>query len=232
MIKVERKLTEKAKKAVESLQNAKAKNGPYNTPQVNAALREMFHGKCYICENRDVTSYQIEHLKPHRGNADLKYDWNNLFLSCAHCNNTKRDKYDPIIDCTRENPEERIAFRKKGYFGIAEELIFENLDSGEETINTVKLLQEVYYGSTPQKQMEAKILRRTLRKELLVFKEYVREYQESEEEEKEDLRCLLKQHLGNSSPFAAFKRWLIRDHKEAFPELVRYINPDDEVDLK
>ncbi len=33
-------------------------------------------------------------------------------------------------------------------------------------------------GSTPQKQMEARILRRILRKELSKFKEYVREYQE------------------------------------------------------
>lgn len=33
-------------------------------------------------------------------------------------------------------------------------------------------------GSTPQKQMEARILKRILRKELSKFKEYVREYQE------------------------------------------------------
>jgi len=226
MIKVERKNTEKARKAMESLKIEKEKNGSYNTSEVNAALEEMFHGKCYICENKQITSYQIEHLIPHRGNTELKYDWNNLFLSCAHCNNIKSDKFEPIIDCTKENVEKSIAFRREGYFGTDEKLIFDMLDSGIETKNTVKLLQEVYYGSTPQKRMEAKILRRTLRKELSEFKEYVREYKEAEDEEKEDLKCLLQQQLGDSSAFAAFKRWLIRDNKEAYSELFVYIDRD------
>lgn len=223
MIKIERRMTKKAQAATASLQSARMKSGSCNTPEVNAALKEMFYGKCYLCENKQITSYQIEHLKPHRGNADLKYDWNNLFLSCAHCNNTKLGKYDPIIDCTREDVEKLIAFRKKGYFGTAEELVFENLDFREETINTVNLLREIYYGVTPQKKMEATILRRTLRKELLEFKECVREYQEAENEEKEDLEYLLKKHLADSSPFVAFKRWLIRDHKDAYPDLMMYI---------
>ncbi len=79
MIKVERKNTEKARRARKSLKIEKAKNGSYNTPAVNAALREMFHGKCYICENKQITSYQIQHLISHRGDIELKYDWNNLF---------------------------------------------------------------------------------------------------------------------------------------------------------
>lgn len=223
MIRIERKMTEKAQRAITSLGEAKRRNTTYNTPEVTAALREMFHGKCYICENRDITSWQIEHLRPHREEKNLKYDWDNLFLACAHCNNTKLAKYDPIIDCTKEDVEKLIAFRKKGYFGTEEELLFELLDFREETINTQGLLREVYYGSTPQKKMEAKILRRLLRKELAAFKEYVREYQEAEDEERADLECLLKKQLGDSSAFAAFKRWLIRDHRENYPELFDYI---------
>lgn len=41
-----------------------------------------------------------------------------------------------------------------------------------------------------------------------------------------EIKCLLKQQLGERSPFAAFKRWLIRDNKEAYPELLMYIKPD------
>lgn len=224
MIKVERKTTEKAKRAINALKIEKARNGSYNTSEVNEALREMFHGKCYICENKQITSYQIEHLVPHRGNIDLKYDWNNLFLACAHCNNIKLDKFDPIIDCTKENVEELIAFRKRGYFGIDEELVFDVLDHRPEIKNTVKLLHEVYYGSTPQKKMEATIIRRLLRIELSNFKEYVREYTEAEDEEKEDLKYLLQQQLRDDSPFVAFKRWLIRDNSDTYPELLSYIS--------
>lgn len=219
MIKIERKMTDKTQKAIASLQKAKIQNSTYNTPEVNAALREVFHGKCYICENKQATSYHIEHYLSHQKNSELKYDWNNLFLACAHCNNTKLDKYEPILDCTKDNIEEFIAFRKTGYFGIEEQLAFEILIPSEETMNTKKLLHEVYYGSTPQKKIEAKILRYLLRKELSEFKEYVREYLEAEGEDKEDLRYLLKQQLSDSSPFVAFKRWLIRDHRDFFSEL-------------
>lgn len=128
-----------------------------------------------------------------------------------------------MTEKAQKDVEKLIAFRKKGYFGTEEELLFELLDFREETINTQGLLREVYYGSTPQKKMEAKILRRLLRKELAAFKEYVREYQEAEDEERADLECLLKKQLGDSSAFAAFKRWLIRDHRENYPELFDYI---------
>lgn len=225
MIKIERRHTDKAQAAIESLQKAREKNSTYNTPEVNRALKEIFHGKCYICENKECTSFQIEHLIPHRGDTELKYDWNNLFWACSHCNNTKLGKYDPVIDCTKENVEELIAFRKEGYFGTEERLVFDLLAVGRKDVqNTKRLLEEVYYGTTPQKKMEAKILRKTLREELSKFKEYVREYQEAEDEDKEDLECLLKRELGDSSPFAAFKRWLIRDNQAAFPELTAYIN--------
>lgn len=223
MIRIERRKTEKAQRAIAALQEAKRRNSTYNTPEVNEALREMFHGKCYICENKEITSYQIEHLRPHRGAAELKYDWDNLFLACSHCNNTKLARFEPIIDCTREDVEKLIAFRKKGYFGTDEELLFDLLDFREETVNTQGLLREVYYGSTAQKKMEARILRKALRKELSAFKEYVREYQEAEEDEKVDLEYLLKKELSDSSAFAAFKRWLIRDHRENYPELFAYI---------
>lgn len=150
----------------------------------------------------------------------MKYDWRNLFWVCAHCNNVKLAKYDNILDCTCESVDDVIAFRKKGYFGKDEILEFEALDNREETKCTVALLKSVYYGETPQKIIEAKILRKRLRKEISRFKELVREYKEAEGEEREDLEILLKRELKSSSEFTAFKRWLIKDNKEYYSELV------------
>lgn len=224
MIRIERKNTPKAQLAIADLQKAYKSGGTYNTDNVNAALKEMFHGKCYICENKAITSYQIEHLIPHRENKELKYDWENLFWSCAHCNNIKSDKYEPILDCTKEKVERLIAFRKKGYFGTDETLEFVSLVEDSEAVkNTVSLLKDAYYGTTPQKKIEARIIRKTLRKELAEFKEYVREYQEAEdEEEKEDAEILIRKELKDSSAFTAFKRWLIWDN-EIYSELEKYI---------
>lgn len=224
MIKIERKITDKTEAAKMSLQRAKLRDSGYNTDEVNVALREIFYGKCYICENKEVTSCQIEHLIPHQGNLELKYDWNNLFWSCAHCNNTKLGKYAPILDCTKENVDDLIAFRKSGYFGTEEKLEFLPLSTEEKVVNTVKLLRDVYDGTTPQKKIEAKVIRKKLRMELYKFKEYVREYQEAEEgEDKEDLLCQIKKELGASSAFAAFKRWLIKDNQSRYPELAESI---------
>ena len=58
----------------------------------------------------------------------------------------------------------------------------------------------------------------------LKFKDSVREYQEAEGEEKEDLLFLIKKELKSSSAFTAFKRWLIRDNGEYYPELAVLLN--------
>ena len=224
MVRFERKDTEKAQSAIESLQKAKVSNSTYNTKEVNAALIEMFHGKCYICENKKATSYQIEHLIPHKNDVELKYDWKNLFWSCAHCNNIKLGKFDPILDCTAENIDDVIAFRKEGYFGTKEMLVFQALDERPETANTVELLKCVFYGHTPQKIMEAKVLRKELRDELTKFKGIIRDYMEAEGEDKKDLELYVKKELKNNSAFTAFKRWLIRDHGDYCSEFLQYIS--------
>ena len=72
MVKIERTNGENAKIAVASLEKEKQKkNGNYNAPEIFDAINEIFHGKCYLCEQRG--SYQVEHLIPHKGNKDLEF---------------------------------------------------------------------------------------------------------------------------------------------------------------
>lgn len=223
MIKFSRKDTDKAKKAILVLQEAKAKDSGYNKPEVNEALIEMFKGKCYICENKGgISSYQIEHLRPHRKNLELKYSWDNLFWSCAHCNNIKNAGYEPILDCSQVEVDKKIAFRKEGFFGRQERFVFISLDEEDEkTNNTAALLQEAYYGSTPQKKIEATNIRKALRKELSDFKNLIREYEEAEDYDKEDLECAIRKEIRDASAFTAFKRWILWDNMEKYEELVK-----------
>lgn len=223
MIKISRKESELVEKARQDLEKNRKNDSGYNTMNVNKALKEVFHGKCYICENNAVTSYQIDHLVPHRGNIDRKYDWNNLLLCCAHCNGTKLDGYDPILNCCEIDVDQVIAFRKSGYFGIEEKIQLDILVESEAAENTKNLLMDVYYGHTPQKKMESRILRQELRKDISTFKEYVREYNSldiDEITEKEDLEKLIQRELSETAKFAAFKRWLIRDK---YPKLGKFI---------
>jgi 5-methylcytosine-specific restriction endonuclease McrA len=71
--------------------------------EVIRMLKSDFRNKCYLCEQKEITSLEVEHLKPHKGDKTLLYDWNNLFFSCRHCNNTKGDRYYPILNCIDNN---------------------------------------------------------------------------------------------------------------------------------
>lgn len=218
MVKIERKDTEKARAAMASLAAEKAKKrGTCNTSEVNEALAETFHGKCYICENREVTSWEIEHLTPHQGNADLKFDWNNLFWSCRHCNNTKGDAYTPILDCTKIDIDDSIAFRPQKRLD-PDSLAFEPVDSSPATENTCKLLTDVHYGHTTQKKFEAKIIRRRIIGALFALEQDISEYGGVSGELKKDMAAKIRLELKNTSEFAAFKRWYIRDHQDSCAE--------------
>ena len=93
MVKVERSFPAPASLALES-QKA---NGSYSMPDVVKQLKEDFHNKCYICELNELQDAQVEHLLPHLDGKypKRKFDWNNLFWSCGHCNNVKNQRiYD------------------------------------------------------------------------------------------------------------------------------------------
>lgn len=103
MVKVERSFPAPASLALES-QKA---NGSYSMPDVVKQLKEDFHNKCYICELNELQDAQVEHLLPHLDGKypKRKFDWNNLFWSCGHCNNVKNQRiYDEgIIDCCKDD---------------------------------------------------------------------------------------------------------------------------------
>ena len=217
MVRIERKESDASKLAIRSLEKEKSKpNGKYNTDEVIAALQETFHEKCYLCEGKKSYDGEVEHFIPHGGDRDLKYDWNNLFWACGHCNHIKGNKYSPILDCTKTDVDEIISFRKIGYFGTKEKLSFEKVDKNcdsQEVQNTCDLLERIYYGKTMQEQAGAKIIRHQVRVELTEFKNYVRDYCEAHGEDKQDLFILIKSKLKSNSQFAAFKRWLVRDNQ-------------------
>lgn len=225
MVRFERRDTAKARRAIQSLELEKQKkSGTYRTPQVYDALQEQFYHKCYLCEQKKFPGgYQIEHLHPYKGNIDLEFDWNNLYLACVHCNNTKLGKYDPILDCCQEDIDQKIAFSQKDVFEQCA-VKLTPLEDGTETKNTVALLNDIYEGTTPSKRIEAQNLRRELKKELDMFAMLLYDYKtEDNDDEKEEYRYCIRQHLKPSSPFTAFKRWMILNHQDQYPEFLPYI---------
>lgn len=91
MIKIER-----SSKIPDSLKEKRE----YNGCDVVMQLKHDFYDKCYICGIKPVQDPKIEHLLPYKNGRypERKFDWQNLFWSCGHCNSIKnQDKYDENV---------------------------------------------------------------------------------------------------------------------------------------
>lgn len=87
-----------------------SKKKDYRSEEVISKLNEMFFGKCYLCEKDEISDVEVEHLIPHKGDDELKYDWNNLFYSCSRCNSIKSTK-ENILNCTIFDVSKAIELR-------------------------------------------------------------------------------------------------------------------------
>ena len=156
--------------------------------------------------------------------AHLKYEWENLFYACVHCNKIKGSGYDNIIDCTKEDPEEYITMRFNSYPENYVETSY-RLNSAENK-ETRELLDKVYNGTgTPISEYEAKNLKKRISKELKEFTECVENYQDERDPK---LRAVywndIKEMLNRESNFAGFKRSIVLQSEElmqCFGELMK-----------
>ncbi|MCL2051777.1 MAG: HNH endonuclease [Lachnospiraceae bacterium] len=184
----------------------------YRTGEILKILTTDCHDKCYICEDK-TTSINVEHIVPHRSDPVLKFDWNNLFIACGHCNNIKHEKYDAILDPTKCEPEEHIALS----IDVGDEMIdrvkVESLKTDEDTLLTAKLLDIVYNGgSTDIKEIECANLRNShLVPNIRLFKQYIKNHLEEPDLGYDDI---IRVEIKRSSAFAAFKRKIVRDDPE------------------
>ena len=179
----------------------------YTSGIVFQMLCEDCYDKCYICED-NPTSINVEHRISHRGDLTLKYDWNNLFLSCSHCNNTKSDKYDGIIDPSLLDPEDYMDF---SIDGLLETVNIKKISGGDDVDITVRLLDNVYNGTTDIKRFEAINLKNRISQELMRFELQLNLYNQEPTKERYDY---ISKQISRASIFAAFKRKIIRDNHE------------------
>ncbi|OON98239.1 MAG: hypothetical protein ATN35_05695 [Epulopiscium sp. Nele67-Bin004] len=195
-----------------------SKQKSYSEVDVVRQLKEDFDNKCYICNIDNLPEGVIEHLRPHKDGiyVDLKYDWENLFLSCRHCNSVKNKKiYEyKIIDCCKVDPEQYLIFNH-----IEENVTVKSLDdTDEDAVSTSKLITEVFnVSNTGHYTVNSEERRDRLQNEMNKLYKYLQRHKNNPDS-KPILRTL-KVLLQRKSPFAAFKRSYIRQNKEAYPNL-------------
>ncbi len=219
MVKIERSFPAPKSLAME----AKKKDGSYSGVDVVERLKQDFNNKCYICELKDLQDPQIEHLLPHKNGkySERKFDWNNLFWVCGHCNNVKnQDKYDEgILDCCNQDPENAI------FFDCDEndvKLSAKAAKPDEKTKRTVMLIYEIFnLRNTGMRVYKSDYRFKALQKEMNILYDNLEKLRENPDS-KLILRKL-KAILKRESAFAAFKRCYIREHLTEYPMLKQYL---------
>lgn len=68
----------------------------YGCDEVKQAILDDQKDKCYLCERKVTTDYQVEHIASRTYNADKENEWKNLFIACNYCNDRKKHYYDDI----------------------------------------------------------------------------------------------------------------------------------------
>lgn len=216
---------EKSQPAPECLAIEKQKvNGDCKCGCVLERLHTDFKNKCYICEIAEPTSINVEHFKPHRGDINLKFDWNNLFFACTYCNKIKHDKFENILNCTDPND---FINEKLGYKVDPFPIFSVNIDvvvNDSAALATKELLLTVFNGNTKSQKLEAGNLRKILQKELEDFQKNLVNYEVSDFKEKQDYLKKIEYHLNKASAFTSFKRQIIKDNQRLNQEFGRFIN--------
>ena len=214
MVKVERTPTSPPSLAEEAVKA----HGSYSKPDVILQLMQDFHCKCYICE-LVPSDLQVEHLLPHH-NRKIKervFDWNNLFPSCPHCNNLKKEsKYDDqILDCCKTDPETLLDH----IFGNGAVKIAAKKPSADLTAELITASFEK--RNTGIREYQCQFRYEKLAEEMNTLFVTLERYK-SQPDAPRNQRSL-RGLLSRSSPFAAFKRYYVRLHLADYPGLEPYI---------
>lgn len=197
----------------------------YREADVIDQLIHDFKNKCYICGDRCPTSLNVEHFDEHRGDLAKMYDWFNLFYACGHCNTIKQYTFPTnpsnLLNCT--DPLQKVDYWIEYRLVLDEKLrkrveVKKNLGAVDarfdvQTDNTIHLLDRVYNGTgTAVKDAEAENLLVKLNDEIRRFRLRLLAYMgEQNPETRVKIKAELIEMLSYEAPFAAFKRWIVRE---------------------
>ncbi|MDR1831106.1 MAG: HNH endonuclease [Fusobacteriaceae bacterium] len=165
------------------------------------------HNKCYICEDSE-SELNVDHIKPQSKYSEPEYafGWDNLLPACKnHCNALKGNAYENIINPTVIDPEQKIRLSLDDRW-----IAVEPLDGELDTQETVALLNRIYNatGASVNWRVKCAKLRGKVQKKVNVFLSY------TENAGNSTYDALIMQEIDRSSPFAAFKREIVRNDPE------------------
>ena len=182
----------------------------YDGEDVKAQLLEDLHEKCYICERKLGTDFEIEHFKSKNNYPELWQEWTNLFLACGYCNKKKSSSFDdnlyPLDTNIEDEIEQRIDFssNKASFVTTIDDVPHQN---------TVRMLHVFYNGKKKMRVIKEERFFDEAKQKMNRFLEKVNTFLM---EPTPANRALVAAELSIEQEMLGFKYWVIRDnHLEA-----------------
>ena len=193
-------------------------NTKHNHQDVQKQLIEDHNEKCYVCERKCVTDYEIEHLLSTFNNPGLSTEWNNLFLSCRYCNGKKLHLFDNILNPSLHNIEEII---QCNHLAASKSVSFES--SGLQTPQvdeTIRFLDRIFNGTGKMRVIKEERFYEYYLSRIVHFQSVIDKYIST----KSDLdKNIVIEELEIKQEFLAFKYHILKQRKDLFEEFALYM---------
>jgi hypothetical protein len=187
----------------------------YRSKEVITELRNIFYGKCYLCED-EVAEPVVEHFTAHKGNTVLEHDWNNLYYACHRCNGMKASNVDnqnlEILDCCDSSVDVSRSVKCLCPSIPGYEVLVEMQDASDKTKNTAHLLDKCYNeDNTGIRGISKEALHEKLFEAYCKFIACRRTLKDRDSlnSKKDEAREQLTRMTGISYPFSVFWKWHI-----------------------
>ncbi len=151
----------------------------YRNSDVLKAFDECFFSKCYLTEQRFVTSYMmdIEHFYSKSEFPEKRYDWSNLYPADHNANMTKPRRMPAggyLDPCNSNDDVETAIFYYLG-FGGEDTINFDAVDkNNQKVVNTVELLDRIHNGHDEISREKVRQLKQLIyNKEKKILKEII-----------------------------------------------------------
>ena len=188
----------------------------YDGEDVKSQLFSDQHSKCYFCERKVSTDFQIDHLESCQNYPQKRIEWTNLLLSCNYCNQKKGCRYDGILNPLNCNVEDIVEQRINH---DSKTMVFKSNEESQEIKDTINLLESVFNGNRKLRKWKERMFYNKVEELLNRFDKIINAYKYNPTPKTEQA---VRDELSIDKELLGFKYWIIKDN----PQLLAVFGAD------